>query len=235
MLRSYCSCERLAVRQRSSQGLAFAAFTYRVLQVMLMLLADIQACTVGKMYNDLTSQRIASSSARVKSGDSKAGPAHLVRQPGPARRATSGSLEQILGDRRGEDSERCAERGRMSSASVDGIFKRHGWDFLATGLLLISAYLLAHIGSRYAFHPYFHYGYYHYGYSSSYYEEGVYFERLRVIVCAAWLLAACRFYVLHWYLPGNRIKYLPTTVGIAFAWLFNPIFPVTMTGAMAAR
>ena len=43
--------------------------------------------------------------------------------------------------------------------------------------------------------------------------------------------AACRFYVLHWYLPGNRIKYLPTTVGIAFAWLFDPIFPVTMSRA----
>jgi hypothetical protein len=93
--------------------------------------------------------------------------------------------------------------------------------------LLIAAYFLAGAGRHYAFrYPYFHFGfhrfgYYHYGYVSSYYEEGVYFERLRAIVCTAWLFAAFRFYVLRWYAVA--------IVGTVIAWLFNPIFPVTMS------
>lgn len=99
--------------------------------------------------------------------------------------------------------------------------RRFGWDIGSALLLLIAAYLLAGVGRHYAFHiPYFRYGFRHYGYAGNYYEEGVYFERLRVIVCASWLLAAFRFYVLRWY-PM-------TIIGIIIAWLFNPIFPVTM-------
>jgi hypothetical protein len=91
--------------------------------------------------------------------------------------------------------------------------QRQGWDVAAALVLLIAAYTLFAASN--------HSGYaYGYGYGSRMYEEGVYFERLRMIVCGAWIFAAIRFYVMRWF-PAVFVS------GI-IAWLFNPIEPVTM-------
>lgn len=102
----------------------------------------------------------------------------------------------------------------MSSPPRDNILKRHGWDFVAAALLLYAAYLLVHVNA----HLYVFGGY---GYGWRRYEEGAFFERLRLVVCAAWIFAAVRFYTFKW---------APIAVlGLIIAWLFNPIVPVTLS------
>lgn len=74
-----------------------------------------------------------------------------------------------------------------------------GLDISAAVLLLVAAYLLS--GTE---------GYHRYSY----------YQTLRIVVCAAWVLAAVRFYYFKWF---------PVAIlGALVAWLFNPIFPVTM-------
>jgi hypothetical protein len=74
-----------------------------------------------------------------------------------------------------------------------------GLDLTAAAILLFAAYLLAGSGS---------------------YHRYSYYENLRVVVCTAWILADVRFWFFKWY---------PVSVlGAVIAWLFNPIFPVTM-------
>jgi hypothetical protein len=100
------------------------------------------------------------------------------------------------------------------SSEVRSNVQRHGWDFSAAALLLYAAYLLAHVANHY-------YVYRGFGYGWMRYEEGAYFERLRLVVCAAWILAALRFY---------NFKLWPIALlGVLIAWLFNPIIPVTMS------
>lgn len=100
------------------------------------------------------------------------------------------------------------------SSVPNNLLKRHGWDLLAAALLLYAAYLLSHVNAHlYAFGGY--------GYGWRRYEEGAYFERLRLVVCVAWVLAAVRFY---------NFKWVPIAIfGLIIAWLFNPIVPVTMS------
>jgi hypothetical protein len=77
--------------------------------------------------------------------------------------------------------------------------RSYGLDIAAVGLLLWASYLLAHTS-----------GYHRYSY----------YETLRNVVCAAWVLAAFRFAAFRW---------IPVVVFCGLvAWLFNPIFPVTM-------
>lgn len=102
----------------------------------------------------------------------------------------------------------------MSSVPTDSVLKRYGWDFAAAALLLYAAYLLAHVANHY-------YVYSRFGYGWMRYEEGAYFERLRLIVCAGWILAALRFYYFKWWPIA--------LLGLVMAWLFNPIVPVTMS------
>ena len=81
-----------------------------------------------------------------------------------------------------------AQRGFvMTSVQANTALRRHGWDIAAAALLLYAAYLLAHVANHY----YFYHGF---GHGWMRYEEGAYFERLRLVVCAAWILAALRFY-----------------------------------------
>jgi hypothetical protein len=101
----------------------------------------------------------------------------------------------------------------LSTAPIESVFRRHGWDFAAAVLLLYAAYLLGHAANHY-------YSYSRFGYGWMRYEEGSYFERLRLVVCAAWMVAAFRYY---------NFKWSPVSVlGVAIAWLYNPILPVTM-------
>lgn len=102
----------------------------------------------------------------------------------------------------------------MTSVQANTALRRHGWDIAAAALLLYAAYLLAHVANHY----YFYHGF---GHGWMRYEEGAYFERLRLVVCAAWILAALRFY---------QFKLWPIALlGVVIAWLFNPIMPVTMS------
>jgi hypothetical protein len=92
--------------------------------------------------------------------------------------------------------------------------QRHGWDIAAAVLLLIAAYLLLRASSHYT--PYGS----PFRYRFNYYNSYQYYERLRIIVCGSWILAAIRFYEFRW---------APVTIlGLIIAWLFNPIVPVTM-------
>jgi hypothetical protein len=113
-----------------------------------------------------------------------------------------------------------------SLPTADTVLGRHGWDFAAAALLLYAAYLLAHVADHYYVYHRYGYGIFHgygtyRGYGSMRYEAGTYFERLRLIVCGSWILAAFRFYYY---------KLLPIALfALVIAWLFNPILPVTMS------
>ena len=101
----------------------------------------------------------------------------------------------------------------MTSVPANNALRRHGWDIAAAALLLYAAYLLAHVAN--------HYVYGGYGYGWMRYEEGAYFKSLQLVVCAAWILAALRFYTFRlWPI---------TLLGVVIAWLFNPIIPITMS------
>lgn len=95
----------------------------------------------------------------------------------------------------------------MSSTAADGARKRRGLDVVAVILLLVSAFMLSQVNRHLA--PYGSYNSYEF------------FERLRIFVCAAWVVAAIRFYDYRWF-PA-------TILGAITAWLFNPILQVTMS------
>jgi hypothetical protein len=82
-------------------------------------------------------------------------------------------------------------------------------------LLLVSAGLLCAAVVHYT--PYGS----HFEHRSSNYGSHLFYERLRVVVCCSWILTAARFYDHRW----RAVALL----SVAVAWLFNPIFPVTMT------
>jgi hypothetical protein len=87
----------------------------------------------------------------------------------------------------------------LSSGPGDGTLQRHGWDIAAAVSLLIAAYFPAGAPNHHA------YGRFAY----RLYEEGAYFERLRIVVCAA----AC-------------FRWFPVAaLGAVIGWLFNPSYP----------
>jgi hypothetical protein len=100
----------------------------------------------------------------------------------------------------------------LSNGACGREIRRYAWDIAVAVLLLIAAYALLTSSAHHTR------GGYGYGYRM--YEEGAYFERLRIVVCAAWVGAAIRFYVF---------RLFPITLlSLIIAWLFNPIVPVTM-------
>lgn len=82
-------------------------------------------------------------------------------------------------------------------------------------LLLISAYFLAGAGSEHGSHNW------HEAYGDAGSFSYLYSERVRLIVCGSWILAAVRFGYFRWF---------PVSIlALVIAWLFNPIVPVMAT------